>query len=159
MAGASVPRGASSPSRTCVLYPALAHQPAAHRAREPAREPEGRLAEAVSLARAIDLDVVFAEVVRLQKPRPATLFGLGRVEAVAETASAHDLELVIVDGVLTPVQQRNLERAWGCKVIDRTALILEIFGARARTREGPAPGRARRSSLPAQPPGAVLDAP
>ena len=136
MAGASVPRGASSPSRTCVLYPALAHQPAAHRAREPAREPEGRLAEAVSLARAIDLDVVFAEVVRLQKPRPATLFGLGRVEAVAEATSAHDLELVIVDGVLTPVQQRNLERAWGCKVIDRTALILEIFGARARTREG-----------------------
>ena len=136
MAGASVPRGADPPSRTCVLYPALAHPPAANGACEPARESEGRLAEAISLARAIDLDVVFAEAVRLPKPRPATLFGLGRVEAVAEAASAHALDLVIVDGVLTPVQQRNLERAWGCKVIDRTALILEIFGARARTKEG-----------------------
>ena len=136
MAGASVQRGADSPSRTCVLYPALARPPAANGTGEPAREPEGRLAEAVSLARAIDLDVVFAEVVRLQKPRPATLFGQGRVEAVAQAASAHALDLVIVDGALTPVQQRNLERAWGCKVIDRTALILEIFGARARTREG-----------------------
>ena len=136
MAGASVQRGANSPSRTCVLYPALARPSAANGTGEPAREPEGRLAEAVSLARAIDLDVVFAEVVRLQKPRPATLFGQGRVEAVAQAASAHALDLVVVDGALTPVQQRNLERAWGCKVIDRTALILEIFGARARTREG-----------------------
>ena len=73
---------------------------------------------------------------RLPRPRPATLFGLGRVESVAEATSAHALDLVIVDGALTPVQQRNLERAWSCKVIDRTALILEIFGARARTREG-----------------------
>ena len=136
MAGASGQRGASSPSRTCVLHPALARQPAARSACEPAREPEGRLAEAVSLARAIDLDVVFAEVVRLQKPRPSTLFGLGRVETVAEATAAHALELIIVDGALTPVQQRNLERSWGCKVIDRTALILEIFGARAHTREG-----------------------
>ena len=136
MAGASVPRGADSPSRTCVLHPALARPSAANGASDSVREPEGRLAEAVSLARAIDLDVVFAEVARLQKPRPATLFGLGRVETVAQAASAHTLDLVIVDGTLTPVQQRNLERAWGCKVIDRTALILEIFGARARTREG-----------------------
>ena len=136
MAGASVQRGANSPSRTCVLYPALARPSAANGTGEPAREPAGRLAEAVSLARAIDLDVVFAEVVRLQKPRPATLFGQGRVEAVAQAVSAHALDLVVVDGALTPVQQRNLERAWGCKVIDRTALILEIFGARARTREG-----------------------
>ena len=72
----------------------------------------------------------------MQKPRPATLFGPGRVEATGEAASDEALDLVIVDGVLTPVQQRNLERAWRCKVIDRTALILEIFGARARTREG-----------------------
>ena len=136
MAGASVPRGADSPSRTCVLHPALTQPPAARRASEPAREPESRLAEAVSLARAIDLDVVLAEVVPLQKPRPATLFGPGRVETVAETASLEALELVVVDGALTPVQQRNLERAWDCKVIDRTALILEIFGARARTKEG-----------------------
>ena len=72
----------------------------------------------------------------VQRPRPATLFGPGRVEAVADAVSAHELGLVVVDGALTPVQQRNLERAWHCKVIDRTALILEIFAARARTREG-----------------------
>ena len=72
----------------------------------------------------------------MQRPRPATLFGPGRVEATGEAASADALDLVVVDGALTPVQQRNLERAWRCKVIDRTALILEIFGARARTREG-----------------------
>ena len=136
MTGARVSRGASSPSRTCVLHPLLPRSPAAGHARAPIREPESRLAEAESLARAIDLDVVFAEVVPVQKPRPATLFGPGRVEAVAEAASLEALELAIVDGALTPVQQRNLERAWGCKVIDRTALILEIFGARARTREG-----------------------
>ncbi|MDE0392344.1 MAG: GTPase HflX [Rhodospirillales bacterium] len=118
------------------MHPALAQPPAARHACEPAREPERRLAEAVSLARAIDLDVVLAEVVPLPNPRPATLFGPGRVETVAETASLEALELVIVDGALTPVQQRNLERAWDCKVIDRTALILEIFGARARTKEG-----------------------
>ena len=80
--------------------------------------------------------MALAEVVPVQRPRPATLFGPGRVAAIGETASADSLDLVIVDGALTPVQQRNLERAWGCKVIDRTALILEIFGARARTREG-----------------------
>ena len=80
--------------------------------------------------------MALAEVVPVQRPRPATLFGPGRVAAIGETASSDSLDLVIVDGALTPVQQRNLERAWGCKVIDRTALILEIFGARARTREG-----------------------
>ena len=100
------------------------------------REPEGCLVEAVSLARAIDLEVVLAEVVPVQKPRPATLFGPGRVEAVADTAAVHALDLIVVDGALSPVQQRNLERSWGCKVIDRTALILEIFAERARTREG-----------------------
>ena len=136
MANARVPRGASSPSRTCVLHPSLARPPAAGNACARVREPESRLAEAVSLARAIELDVVLAEVVPVQRPRPATLFGPGRVEAMGETASADSLDLVVVDGALTPVQQRNLERAWDCKVIDRTALILEIFGARARTREG-----------------------
>ena len=136
MAGVSVPRDAKSPPRTCVLHPALARPPAAGNACERVREPASRLTEAVSLARAIDLDVVDADVVPVQKPRPATLFGPGRVEAVADAVSAHELGLVVVDGALTPVQQRNLERAWRCKVIDRTALILEIFAARARTREG-----------------------
>ena len=136
MAGVSVPRDANSSPRTCVLHPALARPPAAGHACERVREPANRLTEAVSLARAIDLDVVEAGVVPVQKPRPATLFGPGRVEAVADAAIAHGLGLVVVDGTLTPVQQRNLERAWRCKVIDRTALILEIFAARARTREG-----------------------
>ncbi len=136
MASVSVPRDANSPPRTCVLHPVLARPPAAGNAFERMREPESRLAEAVSLACAIDLDVAEADIVPVQKPRPATLFGPGRVEAVADVVSTHELGLVVVDGALTPVQQRNLERAWHCKVIDRTALILEIFAARARTREG-----------------------
>ena len=136
MASVSVPRDANSPPRTCVLHPVLAHPPAAGNACERVREPESRLAEVVSLACAIDLDVAEADIVPVQKPRPATLFGPGRVEAVADVVSTHELGLVVVDGALTPVQQRNLERAWHCKVIDRTALILEIFAARARTREG-----------------------
>ena len=136
MTGARARRNGESPSRAGVLHPALVRPPAGARASEPSREPDDRLAETASLARAIDLEVVFAEVAPVQKPRPATLFGPGRVEATAEAVSAHALGLMIVDGALTPVQQRNLERAWRCKVIDRTALILEIFAARARTREG-----------------------
>ena len=136
MTDARASHNGGSPPRACVLHPALVRPPAKLRACEPAREPESRLVEAVSLARAIDLEVVFADVVAVQKPRPATLFGPGRVEAVADAVSQHGLGLAVVDGVLTPVQQRNLERSWHCKVIDRTALILEIFAARARTREG-----------------------
>ena len=130
------PRNGGSPPRACVLHPALVRPPVDRHAYKPARQPESRLTEVVSLARAIDLEVVLAEAVPVPKPRPATLFGPGRVESVAEAVSAHALDLVVVDGALTPVQQRNLERAWHCKVIDRTALILEIFAARARTREG-----------------------
>ncbi len=136
MTAARALRGGAEPPRACVLHPVLARPPAVRRGSEPAREPESRLAEAISLARAIDLEVALAEVVPLQKPRPATLFGSGRVDAIAEAVATHALGLVVVDGTLTPVQQRNLERAWHCKVIDRTALILEIFAARARTREG-----------------------
>ena len=136
MTDARALRGGAELPRACVLHPALARPPAVRRGSEPAREPESRLAEAISLARAIDLEVALAEVVPLQKPRPATLFGSGRVDAIAEAVATHALGLVVVDGTLTPVQQRNLERAWHCKVIDRTALILEIFAARARTREG-----------------------
>jgi GTPase len=95
-----------------------------------------RLDEAVGLTRAIDLEVVAAEVVRLQTFRPATLFGQGTVEKWAEAAEREHVELIVLDGPVTPIQQRNLERAWKCKVIDRTGLILEIFGARARTAEG-----------------------
>ena len=103
---------------------------------KPVRTPEGRLAEAVSLAEAIGLVVAFSEVVSLSRPRAGTLFGTGRVEALAAAVADRRLEVVVVDGALSPVQQRNLERSWRSKVIDRTALILEIFAARARTREG-----------------------
>ena len=133
---ARTPRNGGSPPRACVLHPALVRPPTDRHACKPERQPESRLTEAVSLARAIDLEIALAAVVPVQKPRPATLFGPGRVEAVAEAVAAEELGLVVVDGTLTPVQQRNLERAWHCKVIDRTALILEIFAARAQTREG-----------------------
>ena len=120
----------SDTTRTLILHPVPADR---HRG---GRDPDARLAEAVGLAQAIALMVVHAECVRVKRPRPATLFGLGMVERFEEFAAAHEIALVVVDGALSPVQQRNLERAWKTKVIDRTALILEIFGARARTREG-----------------------
>jgi GTPase len=88
------------------------------------------------LARAIDLDVVRAETIRLARPVPATLFGSGNVETLRAIIAENGIGLVVVDATLTPVQQRNLERRWQAKVIDRTGLILEIFGARARTHEG-----------------------
>ena len=100
------------------------------------RAAESRLAEAVGLAEAISLDIDDAIAVPLAAAKPATLFGRGKVEELKGLIAARDIELVIVDGTLSPVQQRNLERAWNCKVIDRTGLILEIFGDRAQTREG-----------------------
>ena len=101
------------------------------------RSAHANLEEAIALAGAIDLRVLHAEAFELPKPRPSTLLGKGTVERIGETL--HELpgcELVVVNANLTPVQQRNLETAWETKVIDRTGLILEIFGARARTREG-----------------------
>ncbi len=98
--------------------------------------PEARREEAVGLARAIDLDVVGSEIVSLAALRPATYLGKGKVEAIAEEAKAEAIDLVVMDCALSPVQQRNLEKAFACKVIDRTGLILEIFGRRARTAEG-----------------------
>ena len=100
------------------------------------RTPQSRLEEAIGLASAIHLDIVQAEIVSLSGVRPATLFGTGKVEELGERLQQDGIELVIVDGQLTPGQQRNLERAWKTKVLDRTGLILEIFGERARTREG-----------------------
>ena len=101
-----------------------------------ARDREAQLEEAVGLARAIDLDVRLAETVPLRRLTPATLLGKGVVERLKKAVEEQDIGLVIVDDRLTPVQQRNLEKAWQAKVIDRTGLILEIFGARARTHEG-----------------------
>jgi len=100
------------------------------------RDPRARLEEAMRLAEAIELEVVGAELVPLREPIPATLLGRGKVEELAARLAADPVDLVVVDAALTPVQQRNLERRWNAKVIDRTGLILEIFGARARTREG-----------------------
>jgi GTPase len=97
---------------------------------------EARLDEAVGLARAIDLQIVRAEIVRIARPAPGTLFGSGNVEKLRELIAENAIGLVVVDGPLSPVQQRNLERRWQAKVIDRTGLILEIFGERARTHEG-----------------------
>jgi len=111
-----------------------------------APDPAERLQEAEGLARAINLNVATSEVVYIARPRPATLLGTGNVTRIADfiataAVKGHEngnasITVVIVDGFLSPVQQRNLERAWNCKVIDRTGLILEIFGARARTSEG-----------------------
>jgi len=101
------------------------------------RSSQASLEEAVALARAIDLVVVHSEAFDLGKPRPASLLGKGAIERIGESLQDFpDAELVVVDAALTPVQQRNLETAWQRKVIDRTGLILEIFGARARTKEG-----------------------
>jgi len=90
----------------------------------------------VGLAEAISLTIAGAETVSLAAAKPATLFGRGKVEELKGLIASRDIELVIIDAALSPVQQRNLERAWDCKVIDRTGLILEIFGDRAQTREG-----------------------
>ncbi|WP_035691082.1 GTPase HflX [Azospirillum halopraeferens] len=127
---APAPRG-----RAIVLHPVLPS------AAQSARAPDARLREACGLAAAIDLDIAHAAVVRVDRPRPATLLGTGAVERFAAVvadarAAGAAIDLVVVDHALSPVQQRNLEKAFDAKVIDRTGLILEIFGARARTHEG-----------------------
>lgn len=100
------------------------------------RDPQGCLEEAVSLTAAISLDVVHSEVVTLAKARPGTLFGEGKITDLGAFIKNSGIEVVIIDGPVTPVQQRNLERRWHVKIVDRTGLILEIFGERAQTREG-----------------------
>ena len=100
------------------------------------RDAEARLDETAGLALAIGVEVLHKLAVRVRAPKPATLIGSGQVEAIAETVRDDELSLAVFDASLTPVQQRNLETALKCKVIDRTGLILEIFGERARTAEG-----------------------
>lgn len=119
------------PNRTLVLHPVFKQKPG-----DVMREPEACLEEAVGLALAIDLHIAATALVSVAQPRPATLFGTGKVEEVKALVDSSEAGLAIVNHTLSPVQQRNLEKAWNCKVIDRTALILEIFGARARTHEG-----------------------
>jgi len=101
-----------------------------------ARHPGARLEEAAGLALALDLEVRETMVVNLRQLTPATLFGKGKVEEIRVLVEVEEIDVVVIDDALTPVQQRNLEKAWSAKVIDRTGLILEIFARRARTREG-----------------------
>lgn len=114
--------------QTLILHPAP-------RGNDPAAE-AGRLSEGESLTRALNLNLAGGEIVWLKRPHPATLFGPGKVEEIGARLPDEDVDLVIVNGALSPVQQRNLENAWNAKVLDRTGLILEIFGERAQTREG-----------------------
>jgi GTP-binding protein HflX len=100
------------------------------------RSPEARIEEARGLAEAIDVEVVAAKIISLSQIRPATFLGQGKVEEIAALVGELSAGLIIMDCALSPVQQRNLEKAFAAKVIDRTGLILEIFGRRARTREG-----------------------
>ena len=115
-------------TRALVLHPAI-------RGRKPEEAAAG-LAEGEALTRAVELDLVGGELVWLSRPHPATYIGPGKVEEIGTRIAAEEIALVIVNGPLSPVQQRNLERAWKAKVLDRTGLILEIFGERAQTREG-----------------------
>ena len=130
-----LPRGdgrdtAAAPTRAYVLHADL-------KSAKTRRLPEHGLAEAVALAAALPgMQVQGAEVVRLAKISPGQLFGSGKVDDLKTRLKADDIELVLVDGTVSPVQQRNLEKAWGVKLLDRTSLILEIFADRARTREG-----------------------
>jgi GTP-binding protein HflX len=100
------------------------------------RDPKARLAEAKGLAAALDLEIAQALIAQVRQPRPATLFGPGKLAEIGELCEQAGAAVVIVDDALTPVQQRNLEKAWNAKVVDRTGLILEIFARRARTAEG-----------------------
>ncbi|MCA0400985.1 MAG: GTPase HflX [Proteobacteria bacterium] len=123
-------------TRTFVVGPYLGERSAAASGILTLRAPEARLAEAVGLTQAIDLFVADTIMVPIRQLRPATYLGLGKVEEIARRIEAEEIGLVVMDCALSPVQQRNLEQAFKAKVIDRTGLILEIFGRRASTREG-----------------------
>jgi GTP-binding protein HflX len=124
----------SGPTRAAVLLPYDRHPRGAEV--NQTRAAEAKLAEAVGLAASIGLTILHAASHPLRERRPSTLMGEGQVAMVKAAIDQHAIAVAVVDAALSPVQQRNLERAWGCKVIDRTGLILEIFGERARTREG-----------------------
>ena len=125
------------PTRAAVISPVLtSERRAAESSAASSRAAEARHEEAIGLTEAIDLDVAFAEIVSVSTPRPATLLGTGKLEEIAARVEEEAVEVVIIDHPLTPVQQRNLEKALKAKVLDRTGLILEIFGRRARTKEG-----------------------
>lgn len=141
-AGADSAHTTSVITRAAVILPwenrhDSSEQARAERARgEASRAAEARLAEAIGLAASIGLVIVHTAILPLRARRPSTLLGEGQAASQGEAMSAQHVDVAIVDAQLSPVQQRNLEKAWGCKVIDRTGLILDIFGERARTREG-----------------------
>jgi GTP-binding protein HflX len=124
--------------RAIVLHPVLKtrHPTGEDGVRKPFREPESQLAEACGLAQAIALDIADARLAPVSEIRPATFLGKGKVEEIKGLADDAKPDVIVFDGALSPVQQRNLEKAWNAKVIDRTGLILEIFGERANTKEG-----------------------
>jgi len=130
------PATPGSSGRAIVIEPWLKRPSPRGEAADDPRTPQGRLDEATGLARAIDLDVVDGGLVTLNAVRPATYIGTGKVEEIAGLTKTLDAGVVVMDCAVSPVQQRNLEKAWNAKVLDRTGLILEIFGRRARTREG-----------------------
>jgi len=119
---------AQKPERAFVIVPELSE--------DTQRSREAKLEEAKGLARAISLDIVEADTVSIKRVTPATLIGSGKVKELAGIIAQRDVGLAIIDHAITPKQQQNLEKAWNCKVLDRTALILEIFGERAQTKEG-----------------------
>ena len=127
---ASSPAAITDDLATAVIHISFRHKPLIDQCQ---RTQQAALEEAVGLAEAINLNVVYQQNFALNKISAATLLGKGNVENIQQIVQALAIKLVVMDGVLSPVQQRNLERAWKCKVIDRTGLILEIFGARART--------------------------
>ncbi|WP_320195370.1 GTPase HflX [Agrobacterium rosae] len=124
--------------RAVVIIPVLkqGRPPKEASATTPLRSMEAKLEEAKGLALAIDLHISGGLIVPVNQPRPATLFGSGKIEEIKHLLEETNSGLVIIDHPLTPVQQRNLEKEWNAKVIDRTGLILEIFGRRASTKEG-----------------------
>ena len=135
---AETPEQHSGTGRAIVIGPYLRERAAREAAPEAEirRTPDARLDEAVGLALAINLDVVDSGIVPLSQIRPATYIGKGKAEEIAGLVKSNEAGLVVMDCALSPVQQRNLEKEFGAKVLDRTGLILEIFGKRARTREG-----------------------
>jgi GTPase len=116
-------------TRCLVLHPDIA-------SRDVRRTAQAALDEAVSLARALRLEIVDTKVIRLKKAQAGLLFGKGKIAEVEQMIEDGEIDLVLIDAPVTPIQQRNLEKRWGVKVLDRTGLILEIFGDRAATREG-----------------------
>lgn len=125
--------GGSFGARAIVIHP---HFPDRHDAEALQRQPEAQLEEITSLSAAIRLDVCIARIVNVRRISPATLIGKGQAEEIASEVAANDVQLVVFNAAISPIQQRNLERVLNAKVIDRTGLILEIFGERAATAEG-----------------------